>query len=204
MKVLLLLLSGVIAYLCGGANGALITTRLLYHTDIRKHGSGNAGLTNYYRTFGGPGVFLVIAIDIFKSVFAVEIGGLLMGIYGYATVGKLFAGFCLIIGHMYPVYYHFKGGKGVLCGVIMATLVSWRVGLGCFSIFVVVVALTRYVSLGSILGSLACGPLLFLFGFLIGECFLGLLCSLLIVLKHEGNIRRLIAGKERRLHFGGK
>lgn len=201
MKVLFLVIIAVESYILGGLNGAIIASRLMHRKDIREYGSGNAGLTNYYRTFGWPGTVIVIGVDVLKAVIAVLVGGWLMGTLGYAVVGKLFAGFCLILGHMYPIYYRFRGGKGVLSGVIMATLVDWRVGLGCFLVFLLVVIFTRYVSLGSMLGALACPVLLWIFGYDTLEGVLGLLCALLIVIKHAENIVRLIGGTERKLEF---
>lgn len=201
MKVLMLVLTAAIAYILGGVNGAIIISKYFYHRDVRNYGSGNAGLTNYHRTFGGVSSLLVIVIDILKSIIACLIGGWLLGTVGAPTVGKLFAGFCLIMGHMYPIYYQFRGGKGVLCGVIMATVVDWRVGLGCFVVFLIVVVFTRYVSLGSMLGALACPALLWIFGYDALEGVLGLLCALLVVVKHGENIVRLIGGTERRLNL---
>ena len=201
MKVLLLILTAAIAYFLGGVNGAIIISKCFYRRDIRNFGSGNAGLTNYFRTFGGVSTLLVIAIDIVKSIIAVNIGGWLLGTVDAKVVGKLFAGFCLIMGHMYPAYYHFRGGKGVLCGVTMAFAVDWRVGLGCLAVFFIVVVFTRYVSLGSMLGALACPVLLWVFGYQTLEGVLGLLCALLIVVKHAENIVRLIGGTERKLEL---
>lgn len=202
MKILLLILTAVAAYILGGVNGAIIASRLLHHKDIRKFGSGNAGLTNYYRTFGGPGALVVIGVDVLKAVLATLIGGWLLGIEDAAVVGKLFGGFCAILGHMFPVYYRFRGGKGVLSGVSMAFMVDWRVGLGCLVVFLIVVLFTRYVSLGSMLGALSCPVLLWIFGYDALEGVLGLLCALLIVIKHAENIVRLIGGTERRLEPG--
>lgn len=201
MKVFLLILTAVTAYVLGGINGAIIISKYFYHRDIRNYGSGNAGLTNYFRTFGGFSTLLVIGIDILKSVFACLVGGWLIGFVGAPVVGKLFAGFCAIMGHMYPIYYNFRGGKGVLCGVVMAATVDWRVGIGCLAVFFVVVVFTRYVSLGSMLGALACPVLLWAFGYQPLEGVLGLLCALLIVVKHAENILRLIGGTERRLNL---
>lgn len=199
MKILLLIITAVAAYLLGGVNGAIIASRLLHHKDIRSYGSGNAGLTNYYRTFGWPGAVLVIGMDVLKAVLATLIGGWLLGLENAAVVGKLFGGFCAILGHMFPVYYRFRGGKGVLSGVSMAFVVDWRVGLGCLVVFLIVVLFTRYVSLGSMLGALSCPILLWIFGYDTLEGVLGLLCALLIVIKHAENIVRLIGGTERRL-----
>ena len=201
MKILLLVLTAVAAYFLGGINGAIIISKYVYHKDIRNYGSGNAGLTNYFRTFGGVNTLLVIGIDILKSVLACLIGGWLLGFVGAPVVGKLFGGFCLIMGHMYPIYYQFRGGKGALCGVVMATAVDWRVGLGCLAVFVIVVVFTHYVSLGSMLGALACPVLLWVFQYGTLEGVLGLLCALLIVVKHGENILRLIGGTERRLNL---
>ena len=199
MKVLLLIITAVIAYALGGVNGAIIISKYFYRRDVRNYGSGNAGLTNYYRTFGGLSTLLVIAIDILKTVLACLLGGWLIGFVGAPVVGKLFAGFCAIMGHMYPIYYSFRGGKGVLCGVTAAATIYWPIGLGCFTVFLIVVIFTRYVSLGSMLGALTFPVLLWAFGYQPLECVLGLLYSLLIVVKHAENILRLIGGTERRL-----
>ena len=204
MKILYLILTAVAAYLLGGVNGAIIISKYVYHKDIRNYGSGNAGLTNYFRTIGGASSLLVVLIDILKSVVACLIGGWLLGLVGAPAVGKLFAGFCLILGHMYPVYSQFRGGKGVLCGVIMAAVVDWRVGLGCFGVFLIAVVLTHYVSLGSMLGALSCPLWLWIFGYATLEITLGALCALLIVVKHGENILRLIGGTEHRLNLKSK
>lgn len=199
MMVFLLILTAVIAYLMGGINGAIVTSKYFFHKDIRNYGSGNAGLTNYYRTFGPVGVAMVIGIDVLKSVIAILIGGWLMKTQGAETVGRLFAGFCLILGHSYPVYYGFRGGKGVLCGGVMALLADWRVGLLCWAVFAIVVIFTRYVSLGSILSSMSCFLWMLAFDHTSLEVILALLCGLLITVKHAENILRLIGGTERKL-----
>ena len=115
MRTFVLIIIAVISYLLGSLNGSIIVSRRLFHKDIRRYGSGNAGLTNFHRTFGLAGFVLVFLIDFFKAFIAAQIGGALMGIFGYAMVGKLFAGFCAMLGHSYPVFFGFRGGKGVLC-----------------------------------------------------------------------------------------
>jgi len=203
MIVLLLLLAAVIAYGLGSINGAIITARFVFRRDVRNYGSGNAGLTNYYRSFGVPGLVTVALIDIIKSVIAVLIGGALLSILHAAEIGRLFAGFCLIMGHIFPAFYQFRGGKGVLCGVTMAFLVDWRVGLCCIGAFIIVVILTRFVSLGSIIGSAVCPISMWIFQHDSLCCVLGLLCALLIIIKHAENILRLIGGTEHRLSIHG-
>ena len=199
MTTFLLIVIAVIAYLLGGVNGAIIASKYIFKRDIRNYGSGNAGLTNFYRTFGAPGTALVLAIDIMKAVLSVLLGGLLLGIVKEPMVGKLFAGFCCMMGHAFPVYYGLRGGKGVLCGGIVILMTDWRVGLVCWAVFAIVVILTRYVSLASIVCSL-----FFPIGIWIAkhgglEGTLGMFSCLLLIFKHRDNIGRLISGKESRI-----
>ncbi|MBQ2617987.1 MAG: glycerol-3-phosphate 1-O-acyltransferase PlsY [Oscillospiraceae bacterium] len=201
MKILLLVLSAAIAYGLGGINGAIVASWMTQHKDVRNYGSGNAGLTNYYRTFGAVGVALVIGIDIVKGVVAVLLGGALLGIVGQPTVGKLFAGFCLVLGHMYPAFHRFKGGKGVLCAAVVAFVLDWRIGLSLIGLFALVVLLTRYVSLGSILAALTFPVLVWAFGYTALDGLLVLLTALLIVVKHGENIQRLLRGTESKLKW---
>ena len=199
MNFLLLLLIAAFSYCMGGINGAIIISLLVYHKDIRRYGSGNAGLTNFYRTFGGPGALLVLAVDVAKSIVAVLIGGWLLSIAGAKETGQLFAGFCLIMGHVFPMYYHFKGGKGALCGIVLMFVVDWRVGLCCLLAFLLIVIFTRYVSLGSMVGAMLSPIFLLAFGHAGLNSVLALLCGLLIVVEHAENILRLIGGTERKL-----
>lgn len=204
MTVLFLIIIAICAYFLGGLNGAIIISKLIYHKDIRKFGSGNAGLTNFHRTFGSAAALLVILIDILKTVLGVLIGGALMSIVEQKVIGQLFAGFCLMLGHIYPAFYGFKGGKGVLSAGTMILLIDWRAGLFCWAIFIVIVVFTRYVSLGSMVGSMSGCVFLWMFGYQTLEGILALLCGLLIVVKHSSNIVRLISGTENKLSFGKK
>ena len=201
MKVLLLILTAVVAYFLGGINGSIISSLSFFHRDVRDYGSGNAGLTNYLRTFGASSLVVVALIDVLKSVIAILAGGWLMHFVGAKTVGKLFAGFCLIMGHMYPVYYNFRGGKGVLCAGVMALMVDWRVGLVCWAVFLIVVIFTRYVSLGSMTGILCLPVFMWIFNYSALEGVLGLLIALLVIVKHAENIVRLIGGTESKLNL---
>ena len=203
MRTLYLILTAIIAYCLGSINGAIIAGRFIFRKDVRRYGSGNAGLTNYYRNFGTPGIVILVLIDILKAVVAVLIGGALLNKVGAREVGMLFAGFCMILGHVLPAYYQFRGGKGVLSGVAMAFLVDWRVGLCCFLTFLILLLFTRYVSLGSVVGSGLFPVYLWIFGHDKLCIILGLLCALVIVVKHAENIVRLIGGTERRLDFSG-
>lgn len=203
MTTFLLILIAIIAYLLGAVNGAIIASKYIFRRDIRNYGSHNAGLTNFYRVFGVPGTALVLVIDVLKTVFAVLIGGWLLGIVKEPMVGRLFAGFCAILGHCYPVYYGFKGGKGVLCGAVVALFASPGVGVVCIVVFVILLILTRYVSLASIV-SAALLPLGIWIGLGKGhglEGVIGLFCFLLIAFQHRKNISRLLKHEEPKFSF---
>lgn len=193
---LILALIAVISYALGSLNGALVASKALYRKDIRNYGSGNAGLTNTMRTFGRRAGAIVLVIDTMKGVIAAIIGGLLMGIFGYETVGQVFAGFCAIMGHCFPIYYGFKGGKGALAGFSMLLVADFRVAILVIIVFFVVIAFTRYVSLGSILSSMSAPILMLAFGYSGLEALIVLLGVIIIVFSHRENIVRLINHSE--------
>lgn len=202
MKItLLLLLIAIVSYLLGSINGAIITSRLVYRRDIRTLGSGNAGLTNFHRIFGTKGLIMVLGIDVLKGIFASLLGGLLLGLTGNADVGKVFGTFCMILGHIYPVFYDFKGGKGVLSGISAAFIIDWQSALFCIVVFAAVVYFTRYVSLGSILGAASFPLALLVMDYVPLGRTLGLFCALIIIIHHFPNIVRLIEGRESKLNL---
>jgi glycerol-3-phosphate acyltransferase PlsY len=196
MLILSLLVTALISYFLGAINGAIIMSKYIFKKDIREYGSGNAGLTNAYRVFGKKSVALVLIIDIAKAAISVFIGWLLMKFFGFPMIGKLFAGFFVILGHVFPIYYRFKGGKGVLCCGILVLMLDWKIGLLCWVVFIIVVALTRYVSLGSILAAIVFPVSIGIFGGWYLEVLLALLCAMILIVKHYDNIIRLIKRTE--------
>ena len=204
MRYFLMLLSTAIpAYILGGVNGAIITSKYIYRKDIRKFGSGNPGLTNFYRVFGKGGVLLVVAIDVFKTVAPVLFGGWLFGRYFDMTLfGRAMAGFFVMLGHCFPVFYEFKGGKGVMAAGAIIFFLDWRIAIISWVTFIVVTALTRYVSLAAMLGGAAIPITLLVFrlgGFY--EFVAVLLCALLLIARHQANIERLVRGTESKFSF---
>lgn len=201
--VLRVFVVAAVAYFCGCFNGAVIVSKYILHNDVRKHGSGNAGLTNFHRVFGGPLTILVILTDVLKAVVAVLLGMFLIGpcqvsfwTGDMVALGKLWAGLFCLLGHAFPCMFGFKGGKGVLSGGTIAFMVDWRVGLIAWGGFIILVLLTRWVSLGSCWGG-GCFP--FVVGFLYQDVLLAvlaLLCGGLLVVKHHGNIKRILNGTE--------
>jgi glycerol-3-phosphate acyltransferase PlsY len=189
------------SYLLGSCNFAIIISGKLFKEDIRTYGSGNAGMTNMLRTYGKKAAALTLFADALKAVVSILIGRLIWGI-----VGAYVAGVACMIGHVFPVFYKFRGGKGVVVAAVTILMTNWRVGLILILFFVILVAGTKYISLGSVMCALIY-PLLLprlmgnapqitvLFAF-------GLM--LIIVLKHTSNIKRLLSGTENKISFTKK
>ena len=188
------------AYFLGCFNGAVIVSKYILRNDIRNHGSGNAGLTNFYRVFGGGLTFVVILCDVVKAVLAVLIGTLVIGTVAGGwmgpVLGKYWAGLFCLLGHMFPCMFGFKGGKGILSGGTIALMLDWRVALVVWGGFLILAALTKWVSLGSIWAG-ASFP--FATRFVYKDLFLLVLSIIiggLIVWKHRGNLKRILSGTE--------
>lgn len=189
----------VCAYLLGSLSFAIIVSKLTLGKDIRNYGSGNAGLTNAYRTMGAKKTLLVLLGDIAKGAAAVSIGMVLAG-----PVGKLTAGIFVILGHMFPLYFGFKGGKGVLVGAVMLAFFDWRVFGIAFLLFVLAVALTKWISLGSILGAISFPITTWVIyrDPVLTAMALGM--AAVVVFMHRSNIGRIIHGKENKFSFKSK
>ena len=185
-------LVAVLSYLLGCINGAIATSHIFYHDDVRRHGSGNAGLTNFYRNYGAKCAPMVIAFDMLKAVGAVLLGNYFLGyLLGWGAAGKYFGALFCVIGHMFPVFYGFKGGKGILCSGTLLLLLDWRIALVGWGAFVVLWLTTRYVS-----------PFTTYFVFHNTACtVLGTCISLLVLWAHRSNIKRLLSGTESKFHF---
>ena len=207
--------AAVISYFLGCFNGAVIVSKYILRDDVRTHGSGNAGLTNFYRTFGGPLTLVVILCDALKAVLAVLVGmaavRIVLGDAFWAeempwllAYSKYWTGLFCLLGHMFPCMFKFRGGKGILSGGTLALMIDWRVALVVWGGFLVLAALTRYVSLGSCWAG-ASFP--FASWFVYRDWLILLLaavCGGLVLWKHRGNIQRLLAGTESKFSFHHK
>ena len=193
------------AYMLGNLNGAVMVSKLVANEDVRTHGSGNAGLTNFIRNYGAASSLLVIAVDMGKAALSCLVGGQLLAPYGFEVAGRALGGLFLILGHDFPALLGFRGGKGILSGVTVALMLDWRIGLFVFGIFLVAYWLTHYVSLGSVLSS---GSFGFIYAFFHWEekfaVLVGFILSALIVWMHRANIVRLVKGQERKTNLLGK
>ena len=195
----LLLVTAIAAYFLGCSNGAIIVSKYILRNDIRDHGSGNAGLTNFHRVFGGKLTLVVILSDVVKAILAISFALFavwLVGWPGLSALAKYWAGLWCLLGHMFPCMFGFRGGKGILSGGTIALMIDWRVALVVWGGFLILVVVTRYVSLGScwagasfpfVTFAVYRDPVLTVLAVAIGG---------LILWKHRGNIGRLLHGTE--------
>lgn len=206
--VLASILSAAAAYLLGSVSFAIVVSKSLYHQDVRQFGSGNAGMTNILRTYGKKAAALTLAGDFLKGVAAVLISRLIFAAMGVtlfdgAYVGGLFA----ILGHLYPVYFGFRGGKGILTSIGIIAVINPLVFLGLLIIGLPLIFLTKIVSVGSLAGAVCYPFLTLLVDFWKGgvswlDFSFSLVIALLVIWMHRSNIKRLLNGTENR--FGSK
>ncbi|MCQ2354768.1 MAG: glycerol-3-phosphate 1-O-acyltransferase PlsY [Clostridia bacterium] len=191
-------------YLLGSINSAIIVSEKKYGTDIRSSGSGNAGMTNMFRTFGKTGGLLTLAGDALKTAAAVLIGYLILGHDGAYVAGL----FC-VTGHVFPLYYKFRGGKGVLAAGIMMLLCDWPVFLMLILVFAVILVGTKIVSMASVMAAFML-PLFVDIWYRIKEgtegaggirVLMAMLVTVIVVTKHIPNMKRIYAGEEPKIRL---
>lgn len=193
----------LVSYLLGCINGSVMTSHFVIKDDVRKHGSGNAGLTNFYRTYGAKYALMVIGLDMGKTVVACLIGGFMFShLFGDWTLGVLLGGLGCELGHVFPVFFGFKGGKGILSGSMLAILLGWKVALVAWGVFMLLWGLTRYVSLGSLAAAVSLPITVYFFlGHNPVYTALALFMAALVVYCHRENIVRLLRGTENKFKW---
>ncbi len=195
----------LVGYMLGNLNGAVCISTLM-NDDVRSHGSGNAGLTNFIRNYGAVRGIYVLLIDAGKAVLACVCGGLLLRGYGSFEMGSAIGGLSVMVGNAFPALLGFKGGKGILCGLFVAVVTDWRIALIILAIFAVAYFTTQYVSLGSVLAATAFAVCFVLFhcktDLVVSVC--GAVAGVLAVFMHRGNIVRLCKGQERKTNLFAK
>lgn len=195
-----IIICAIMGYLFGTLNGAILISKLTKHEDVREKGSGNAGLTNFLRSYGGWSTLLVVVIDLGKMIAACLLSTL---IYTKdADVAKMITGACVQLGHIFPIFFGMHGGKGILCSAALAFIMDWRIFAIAFGLFVIIFLLTKLVSLGSIVAAVAFA---ILFAVFFADKPLvwgaGVFMAVLAIFMHRGNIGRLIRGEERKTHL---
>ena len=197
---LALTLSALLGYLFGSFNGAILISRLVKHEDVRTHGSGNAGLTNFLRSYGGAVTLIVVLIDFGKTVAACLLATLFLP--RDPLLAKIVAGAGVQLGHVFPVFFGFHGGKGILCGAAIALVTDWRVFAIAMPVFILLFFATRLVSLASLTAVACFGVLYAVFYPVRPEIWIITICEAAFAfVMHRGNIVRLLHGQERKTYF---
>lgn len=201
----------IIAYAIGSINFSVIFSKKMAGFDVREKGSGNAGTTNMLRSVGKKAAALTLVCDILKGVVSIAIAIIIGNIVQETDKALLvqIAGICVVIGHTYPVFFGFKGGKGIATSLGILLIVNWQIGLICLVFAIVLMALTRMVSVGSIAAAVLF-PVLTLF---IGGQFyitpgsyfaFSVIMAIIVIFNHRTNIKRLLEGKENKISFKNK
>jgi glycerol-3-phosphate acyltransferase PlsY len=205
MDIVLLIVCGILGYLLGSVNTSVILSKLVYKEDIRQKGSGNAGTTNALRTFGKKAAAVTLLGDLVKGILAVLLAWLIAP-EGASELAGVIAGAGAILGHNFPLYFGFKGGKGVLTTLAVMLMLAPIPAVIALIVFIVVVAISRYVSLGSIIAAFVLPFLIFFRGNYISmpggltdTFWLSVGVAVLIIARHHANIGRLIRGEESRI-----
>lgn len=197
----------IVAYLLGSISFSVIISKKLAGFDVREKGSGNAGSTNVLRTVGKKGAILTLICDCLKGVIAVLIA-YIVSKTAQNTDGALLvqlAGLAVVLGHTFPIFFNFKGGKGVATSLGVLLIINWQIGLICLVFALLLMALTRFVSLGSVSAAILF-PVLTIFihtHYIVDGSYIifALLLGAFVVFNHRANVKRLLEGKENKLSF---
>lgn len=210
MIIIKLVIVAIISYLLGSCNFGIIISKSLKKEDIRESGSGNAGTTNMMRTYGKTLGILTIIGDIAKVFVAIWLAFKIMSVEETKMIFdrisdnpqyvlKSFAGLFAVAGHIFPCFFKFKGGKGVATSGGMVIMIDWRIALILFAIFVLIILITRYVSLGSIIMAVLYPVFMGLFHKDAGLVIISLVFTLIVVTAHRENIKKLINHTENKI-----
>ncbi len=203
MGVLLTVVLAVVCYLVGSINSSILISRMVSGKDIRESGSGNAGATNMLRTMGKKYAIITLVIDILKGVVAIILANLAMKL-GASNASSYIAGVTVVLGHNFPIFFGFRGGKGVATSLGVVLLLDWRIGLAVLVIALAIMVATRYVSLGSVVAAVVfiviqTAVMFVTNSFDVVRFICVLILGVLLIVRHRSNIIRLIKGEENKL-----
>lgn len=205
MTVLLYIFAAVCAYLIAGINPAIEFSKRIYHKDIRTCGSGNPGFTNFKRTFGNKWAWWVLILDLSKAAVVVVIFAWLFELrLGNYQLGAAYSGLFALLGHACPIWYKFKGGKGFLVYLSTILLIDWRAGLIALIVMLFLLAITKYMSLSTVVALLTCPITLTVLKSSVAVIFLCMFSVVYIAFRHKENFKRLINGTENKFSLKNK
>lgn len=200
MKLFLWMAAAATAYVVASWNPAITLSKAIYHKDIRTCGSGNPGFTNFKRTFGNKWAWWVMALDICKAGAVVLLFALLFRFFGIDfQIGAAFTGLFALLGHAYPVWYDWKGGKGFLVTWSVIAVIDWRIGLGSFALMTILLLTTDYMSLSTVTALLLSPVAMFVLKTEPVAIIMTTCMVLFVAARHKENFKRLLTGTEK--HF---
>lgn len=219
MSYIAFILIAIVSYLLGSLNFGVILSNHVKKDDVRNHGSGNAGTTNMLRNYGKGIALMTIIGDMLKVFIAIAVAFLIVR-YSPALLGntgeislqsldtnmfiKSLAGFFCVLGHIFPCYFRFKGGKGVATAGGMVFAIDWRIALILLAVFIIIVAVTKYVSLGSIIMAILYPVFIFIFHSSIVLTVIAAVFTVVVIAAHKENIKKLIHHTESKIDFKSK
>ena len=197
----LLIIIAVIAYGIGSMSSVVIASNYVFHVNLRRLGTGSSALSNFRRIYGAKGLVKLLLVELVRDILPILIGGLLMGIKGQAGVGRAFAGFCLVMGQLYPLFYDLKGSHAIICMLVVMAFVNFSGALAVLLFVVLGIWLTRYVSLGAVAGAavMCIASLLLVDDPLVMK--LALFTGLAVLVRHIPAVSRMLSGRETKLSF---
>ena len=203
----------IVAYLIGSVNFSVIISKKMAGFDVREKGSGNAGSTNVLRTVGKKAALMTLCCDILKGVVAVLIA-CLIGRFSKTLIPAVLvelAALGVVIGHTYPIFFGFRGGKGVATSLGIILIINWKIGIACLIFALAIMAITRMVSLGSVSAAVLFAVLTLIIRdtYITGEyhwsyIIFGIILATIVIFNHRTNIKRIISGTENKLSFKKK
>lgn len=197
MEALLYISAAVSAFLVAGWNPAITFSTAIYKKDVRNYGSGNPGFTNFKRTFGNKWSWLVLVLDLSKAAVVVGVFAWLFGKYlDCYQFGAAYTGFFAVLGHAFPVWYKFKGGKGFLVNMATILFIDWRVGLTTLTIMLILLFTTKYMSFATVVSMLTCPVVLLIVNTQPLVVCIYTACVIFMAVRHKENFKRLRCGTE--------
>lgn len=205
MKILLYIFAAICGYVVAGINPAIVISKAVYHKDIRECGSGNPGFTNFKRTFGNKWAWWVLLADLAKAAVVTAVFAWLFGkVCGDRQLGAAYTGLFCMLGHAFPFWFGFKGGKGFLVCLSTMFVIDWRVGAIAALVMCILLLTTKYMSLSTVTAILLCPVLLVPFGASVYVVCIAAACAVFMAVRHKENFRRLINGTESKFYFKSK
>lgn len=201
MYYLLLIISAIIAYAFGSLSTLTIASLYVYRKNLRKLGKGNTWFSNFRRIYGMGGLLTLLLVELMKDIIPIIIGGLLLSIKGHADIGRIFAGFCVIVGRQWPMFYDFKGGYATVAIIVTAFFAQLSIGAAALLAAALLIWITKYISLGSV----AAAAMMLITAILVADqqlvIYLSLAVLLAVLMRDLPSIVRIAGGKEMRLSF---